>query len=476
MKALLASPEAAPYAKTGGLADVAGALLAELVKRKVEALLVMPFHRTVKERFSPEDTGKSIKIKIGAKTHEGRILKDKNTVFLKCDEFYDRAELYGTPEGDYPDNARRFIFLCKGALEAAKALGFKPDIVHCHDWQAALIPLYLKTVYSKDPFFAGVKSVMTIHNLGYQGIFPPEALSLAGLGPELFTPEGVEFYGNVNFLKAGLVSADMITTVSPTYAREILEPENGFGLDGVLRSRSERLRGILNGIDEKEWDPATDKALPSNFWAMDLSGKTECRKKLVSECGLKDGRGALTASFVGRLSSQKGVDAIIGAAPRILSMGVNIVFLGKGDEAYQKALEKFTGDNKGRVFARIGFDEEFSHLVYAGSDLFMMPSRYEPCGLGQMIALRYGTPPVAARTGGLADTITDYDPFSGKGNGFLFEGATPSSLAQAMKLAVCAFSVPKRREALVKSGMRAGFTWKKAVLGYTGIYKELTAG
>ncbi len=474
MKVLMVSPEAVPYAKTGGLADVAGALVSELVKKKVDTLLVMPFYSTVARHFNPEDTGKSVKIKIGDKTHEGRILRDKHAVFLKCSELYDRAELYGTPEGDYPDNARRFVFLSRGALEAAKALDFKPNIVHCHDWQAALIPLYLKSLYSKDPFFAGAKSVMTIHNLGYQGVFPADLYSITGLGPELFTPEGVEFYGNVNFLKAGLISADMITTVSPNYAREILLPENGFGLDGVLKSRSGSLRGILNGIDETEWDPAKDKSLPSNYYAVDLAGKAACRKKLISECGLKEGRGGLVASFVGRLSGQKGVDVIIEAAPEILSMGVNLVFLGKGDVAYQKALQEFGRSHAGRVFANIGFDEGFSRLVYAGSDIFLMPSRYEPCGLGQMIALRYGTPPVACRTGGLADTITDYDPYSGKGNGFLFDGASASGLLQAVKLAVCAFSVPKRRESIIKAGMRAGFTWKKAVLGYTGIYKELS--
>ncbi len=470
MNVLIATPEAIPYAKTGGLADVAGTLLGEFQRLKLSARLVMPYYRRVKEGFSAEPLNKPFRVKIGEKVYSGGLYGSGPAVFIECDELFDREELYGTPEGDYPDNAQRFIFFSRAVLEAAKALDFKPDVIHVHDWQAGLVPFYLKTLYEGDPFFVDTKSVITIHNLGYQGIFPKEVLALAGLGPEFFTPETLEFYGNVNFLKAGLLGADRITTVSPTYAKEIMTPEYGFGLDGLLRKRAGAVSGILNGIDVNYWNPQKDTAIPANFGVRDLRGKLECRKALVKKCGFGNSRAPM-ASFIGRLSAQKGLDLLAGAAEAMIAWGMNLVILGKGDESYQDAMLELGEAYKGKVHVTIGFEDEFSHLIYAGSDMFLMPSIYEPCGLGQMIAMRYGTPPIARKTGGLSDTVLDYSPVKG-GSGFLFESADADGLRQCARAALLACSEPRRWEQLVKTGMRLDLSWKASARKYVELYEE----
>jgi starch synthase len=472
MNVLMASPEAAPYAKTGGLADVAGALAGLMQKTGQKALLMLPYYREIKNRIRAERLDKTVEVKVGTGVFRGGLHSHRHAVFIECDEFFDREELYGTAAGDYPDNAQRFIFFSRAVLEAAKALDFRPDVVHAHDWQTALIPLYLKTAYGKDVFFRDARSVFTIHNLGYQGLFPPEVMSFTGLGMEQFSPEGVEFFGKMNFLKAGIIGADAITTVSPTYAKEILTPEHGFGLDGLLRKRAAVLTGIINGVDYSEWNPAKDTLIPANYTSGNIEGKKTCRKHLAATCGFADSR-APVAAFVGRLTSQKGVDILAGAARDLMDWGVNLVVLGKGDEEYRKALSALAGRHKGRLHAHIGFDEELSHLVYAGSDMFIMPSRYEPCGLGQMIAMRYGTPPVATNTGGLADTIRDYSPLRGAGTGFLFEDRTADALRQCVRGALIAHADRARWRAVVKASMRADFSWKNSAGKYVGLYGSL---
>ena len=475
MNVLMAAPEVFPYAKTGGLADAVASLAAVLSRMKHKVLVVMPFYRTVKERFQAGSTGGPFEIRMGGTAFAGMLRRLENVIFIECDPFFDRPELYGTPSGDYPDNPWRFIFFSRAVFEAARLVGFKPDIIHCHDWQAGLVPVYLKTVYGGDPFFAGTRSVLTIHNMGYQGVFPADAMRLSGLPVELFNPEGIEFYGKMNFLKAGIIWADRLTTVSPSYAGQIQTPEHGFGLDGVLRNSAGRLKGVINGIDDCLWDPARDRHIPETYSPKGLAGKGACKKKLSSLCGFKDPAAPLV-SFVGRLSYQKGVDIAVAAVGEAVPEGVNLLFLGKGDERYQRELEAASDRYPGRIFVRIGFDEEFSHLVYAGSDIFLMPSRYEPCGLGQMIAQRYGTPPVAADTGGISDTVRNYLPLSGDGTGFLFPGASAASLRQSLWYALCVFRQPARWKGIVKNGMASDFSWRKPATGYLEIYREALGG
>jgi starch synthase len=477
VKILMASPEAVPYAKTGGLADVAGALPGEFLRQRIEKIkimLVLPLYKKIKAGFELENTGKNFSIKIGDKSYKGSIHKNEYAFFIGCDEFFARDELYGTPAGDYPDNDKRFVFFARAVLEAAQATDFRPDIIHVHDWQAALIPLYLKTLYRKNPFFSISKSVLTIHNLGYQGLFPKESLPLTGLGWEFFNPDGVEFWGKVNFLKAGIIGADMITTVSPTYAKEILTPEQGFGLDGLLRKRQANIRGILNGLDYTIWDPEDDSFIPKPYSFKNLTGKRESKKALLKECGFENAKAPI-ASFVGRLSWQKGVDMLLGAAQDLTSWGLHLAILGTGDEGYNRAFAALSKKLSPRMKAFITFDEKLSRLIYAGSDIFLMPSRYEPCGLGQMISMHYGTPPVARKTGGLADTIADYSPLLGKGTGFLFEEQSPAALKECLRSALLVYAAPGRWEEITRNSMRRDFSWRNSARNYIELYRELAA-
>ncbi len=476
MKILLAASEATPYVKTGGLADVSGALLQEYTGMNREAFLILPLYRAVRERFDLKDTRLKVKVAMGKERIEGRIFSHGQAYFVECGRFFDREDLYGTPEGDYPDNAERFIFFCRAVPEACIQLGFRPDVIHCNDWQTGLIPLYLKTVYSAD-FFRDTATLMTVHNLGYQGLFDASCLPLTGLPAGLFNPEGIEFYGKVNFLKAGLIASDIITTVSGTYAKEILTAEHGFGLDGVLRKRASDLYGVINGIDGEEWNPKKDSFLPAQYDSSDISGKAVCREHLMKQCSLRGGgKNAPLVSMVGRLTSQKGVDIFLEAAGEIVSMGAKLVVLGKGDEHYQTLVLALREKHRGAVYAKIGYDDAFAHYVYAGSDMLLMPSQYEPCGLSQLIAMRYGTVPVARRTGGLADTIADYEPLKGQGTGFLFADYKASSLAECLKRACCAFTDRRKWKKIVMDGMKMDFSWKASALRYIDLYTKAAAG
>ncbi len=470
MRVLLPASEAVPYAKTGGLADVAGALLRELRALGVDARLFMPLYGCISAEV--QDTGKSIPVQVGKEQQEGRLYTEGPYVFIRCDKYFARRELYGTPEGDYPDNAHRFVFLSRAVLEAAKALQFRPHIVHANDWQTALVPFYLKTLYRGDAFFKDVKTLFTIHNLGYQGLFPRQMMLLTGLGWEYFNPEALEFYGRVNFLKAGILGADMVSTVSPSYAREILTPEYGFGLEGLLQKRAERLRGILNGLDTGTWNPLHDEHLPSPYGVRSLAGKGRAKALLVKRCGFSQARAPLLA-MVGRLSAQKGVDLLLEVAPWLISQGANLVVLGKGDGTYQEALAALASRSNGKLYLRLELDEAFAHLVYAGADMFLMPSRYEPCGLGQMIAQLYGTPPVARSTGGIADTVEDYVPLRQRGTGFLFKMPLAECLKEAIRSALCLWPIRDKWQRLQRAGMQKDFSWRRSARQYLSLYKEL---
>jgi len=472
MRVLIATSEAVPFVKTGGLADVAGSLYREYGKMAgIDAVLMLPLYLAVRDRFALTDTGRRFAVTVGAKSYRCGVWSYRPSVyFLECGEFFDRNELYGTAQGDYHDNAARFVFFSRAVLEACMALGVKPGVIHCNDWQTGLIPLYLRTLY-RNEFFSDTATVLTIHNLGYQGLFGSGDFSLTGLGSEWFNPEGVEFYGKVNFLKAGIIAADRLTTVSRTYAREILTPEFGYGLDGVLRTRGRDLAGIVNGIDVEEWDPSGDPEIAARYSRSDLKGKEACRKRLIEECSLRlEGRDAPLVSLIGRLSTQKGLDLFIGAADEIVSSGMGVIIFGKGDESLQEKVRGLGAKYKGRVHARVGYDEAFARRIYAGSDLFLMPSQYEPCGLGQMISMRYGTVPVARNTGGLADTIRDYDALRGEGTGFLFDEYRPKALRDCLKRALCVFVDKRRWRKMVVSAMKTDFSWESSAKQYIALY------
>ncbi|MBI5100720.1 MAG: glycogen synthase [Nitrospirae bacterium] len=476
MRTIIAAPEAVPYAKTGGLADVAGALLKEFRNRGEKATLVLPLYETVRKNFRLYRTGRSFVITLGGHSVPGVIWSSDRSPcpaawFVECDELYNRTELYGTALGDYHDNALRYAFFSKAVLETCLAMDVSPDIIHCNDWQTGLLPLFLRDYYRRKVHFARTATVFTIHNLGYQGLFNKSELRNAGLEWGHFTADKVEFHDMLNFMKAGLVYSDLINTVSVTYAREVLLPENGFGLDGLLKKRKKDLYGIINGIDYAEYDPSSDPFIPKHFSVNDLSGRDYCRRELVKEAGLRD-EDRPVAGFVGRLASQKGLDLIGDSIDELIGMGMNMVILGRGEERYQKLLSGFAEGHRGHVSLRIGFEERLARLIYAGSDFFLMPSRYEPCGLGQLLALRYGAVPVVRRTGGLADTITDFDEDPSEGNGFVFDEYSPSALIDAVSRGLDLFADKRRFRDLVVRAMTADFSWQRSADRYLLLYEK----
>ncbi|MDO8282625.1 MAG: glycogen synthase GlgA [Thermodesulfovibrionia bacterium] len=477
MKILIASSEAVPFVKTGGLADVAGVLANEYKKMGLQPAVILPLYREIKKAassFNIKPLNKEIAVRVGNDIEKGILWKGTTSegadaYFIENEKYYDRDELYCTPEGDYPDNAARFIFFSRGTLEALKALNLRPDIIHCNDWQTALIPVYLKKIYRND--FPKTATLLTIHNLGYQGIFPKTDMPLTGLGWEMFNMNALEFYGKINFLKAGIIFSDIITTVSRTYAQEILTPEHGFGLEGVLRERKDDLYGIINGIDLDYWGPLKDKFIPANYSSKDLSGKAICKRSLQAELGLPVNSSPLIG-LVSRLSSQKGLDLVIESMEEILRSGAQIAVLGKGDEFFQNALLECRKKYPGHLSVTIGFEEALGHKIYAGSDIFLMPSMYEPCGLGQLIALRYGAVPVVRKTGGLADTVSEYSPSEGKGTGFLLKSHSSEELMKKLQKAIELYYDKKEWDKIVKNTMAQDFSWGKSTEKYVSLYKK----
>ncbi len=484
MKIAIVSSEAVPFAKTGGLADVAGTLFREFWQMGNEVVLFLPLYRCVASRFGGDlkELGNPFLVRLGGDEAVCRLFTlDKlpfaakagrrpagqsgRVVFIGNDAFFDRDDLYGPAGAEYADNARRFIFFSQAVLEAINRLEYAFDAIHCNDWQTGLVPYYLKTLRAGAPAVAQSRSLFTIHNLGYQGIFPAETMSLTGLGGEHFTMHGLEFYGQINMLKAGIVGADEITTVSPTYAREIMTTEQGFGLEGVLRSRRESLRGILNGIDYAEWTPYADPYLPSHYSSTHLAGKAWCRRKLVRQWKLADGLSRPLISFVGRLADQKGVDLLAEAIPEMIGLGANIVIVGTGDARLQDMLISLRERFPDNLHLTIGFSEAHAHHAYAAADIFLMPSRYEPCGLGQMVAMRYGTIPVARRTGGLADTIDH-----GR-TGFLFDEQSAGALAAAVREALAAFADKRSWRRITRAAMDEDFSWTNSARQYLDLYR-----
>ncbi len=476
MKILIAASEAVPFVKTGGLGDVTGALVNEYKTRGVDAALMLPFYRKIKKYskdFGIKPLKKEIVVPLGERFERGRLWEGKTSkgatvYFVENDKFYDRDDIYGTPDGDFPDNASRFIFFDRAVCEAIKALKMNFDVIHCHDWQAGLIPVYLKTIYKND--FSKTATLLTIHNIGYQGLFWSLDMPLTGLGWGLFTPNGLEFYGKINFLKGGILFADIINTVSKNYAKEILTKEYGFGLDDVLKKRSKDLYGIVNGINYSEWDPEHDKLIPANYNIKDLSGKNTCKKTLQKECSLPVSNSVLIG-MVARLSSQKGINLAAETMGQIIKMGMEVTILGKGDEFFQDMLLDLQKKYSKRLSVTIDFDDARAHKIYAGADIFLMPSEYEPCGLGQLIALRYGTIPIGRKTGGLIDTISEYNPSKGTGTGFLFDSSSDEFL-MAIKRAHEFFKDKQRWIEIQKNAMSQDFSWQHSAEEYISLYQK----
>jgi starch synthase len=474
MKILIASSEAVPFIKTGGLGDVAGTLVSEYRKSGIDASTILPLYKNIRKSGITPLPGE-ISVQLGDHIETGRIWKGKHpggadAYFIQNDKFYDREEIYSSPEGDYPDNASRFIFYSRSVLEAIKALHIQADIIHCNDWQTGLIPVYLKTTYRRE--LPETSSILSIHNIGYQGIFDTSSLALTGLHGNTSIAHDLELNGKLNFLKAGILYADRITTVSSNYAREIQFPEYGFGLEGVLHKKKDSLRGIINGIDYNEWNPRKDKFIPATYGINDLSGKARCKKDLVGKFGLQDSE-SLLIGMVSRLASQKGFDLVSESMDEIIKSGAQMIILGKGDESLHRKFMELHNKYNGRLSVILGFNNALAHRIYAGSDVFLMPSKYEPCGLGQLIALRYGTIPVARKTGGLADTIEEYNPVQGSGTGFLFNRYSSEEMLIAIKRAEDLFNNKRAWKNIRNNAMSRDFSWAKSAEEYISLFREL---
>jgi starch synthase len=468
MKVTFVASEALPYVKTGGLGDVTGSLPSALRSLGAETTLILPFYAAVKARDLPVEQVMTSSLTMDGRTLPFTVLRHQQTLFIQQDEFFLRDGLYNTREGDYPDNWLRFAFFSRAALETIIALG-GADIIHVHDWQTALLPLYLRVLHPD----RCERTLLTIHNIAYQGLSSPEILPDIGLPESVFTQDGLEFYGKVNYLKAGIVWADRVNTVSPSYAREILTDSYGFGLQGMLAMRRDRLSGILNGIDYGYWDPSTDTALRHVYGTASLSERAQNKLALIQEVGLDQEPGRALFVMVSRLVAQKGVDLLLGAFDEMMSLPMSLIILGTGDAELETALVAKTASYRGRFALIRKFDEGLAHRMYAGSDFFLMPSRFEPCGLSQMIALRYGSIPVVRRTGGLKDTIQSVHPKTRAGNGISFDDATPSEFLEAVRQAESLYADRDLLLRIQMMGMNCDFSWQSSAHDYLELYKSM---
>ena len=464
----MVSSEAAPFAKTGGLADVVGSLPAALQSLGDEVAVTIPRYASINLKTARRVYDR-LPISLGLARFDTAVYQaeaDFPLYLVDCPVLFERKGLYGDAGLDYPDNHIRFAVFCRAALAIARYF-FRTEIFHCHDWQAGLVPAYLRTSFATDPTFLGCKTLFTIHNLGYQGLFPRSALTDVALNGAVYRPDRMEFFGRISYIKGGIAFADALNTVSPTYAREIQTPEYGFGLDGALRARASVLDGILNGVDYDEWNPETDPALPAHFSASDLTGKRLCKDYLLREFGLpSEALDRPLLGIVSRLTRQKGTDILAEAAGRILAEDVYLVVLGTGEPEYEDFFRRLMADNPGRVAVRIGFDNALAHRIEAGADIFLMPSHYEPCGLNQIYSLRYGTVPVVRATGGLDDTIDE-------GTGFKFAEYSGDALLGAIQAAVRAFANSEVWRQMMRRGMAKDYSWKASAAAYSALYRKL---
>ena len=482
LRVLFATPEAVPFAKTGGLADVAGALPKFLQPLGCDVKLVMPYYRMVRTSGFPlQYLGEEIEVPLGGEVirgdiYQGQLTPEIPVYFIGREEYFDREFLYGTSKGDYFDNAERFIFFSRAVLVLAQHLGFSPDILHHHEWQTGLISAYLQSVYRESPFFSQTAVVFTIHNLAYQGLFMKEKLSLTGLPPEMYNPEGVEFWERINLMKAGIVYSDVINTVSKKYSKEIQTPEFGYGLDGILRKRGQDLYGILNGVDYQDWDPAHDPHLAAHYGLNNMAGKRKCKKDLLKEFGLPVSlEKAPLLGVISRLADQKGFDLLAQILEELFQLDVGFVLLGTGEKKYHDLFTEVAQKYPKKAGIRIAYDDRLAHKIEAGADLFLMPSKYEPCGLNQIYSLRYGTIPVVRATGGLDDTITHYDPSTGKGNGFKFKNYDAKELLEQIKRAIAFYHQPEHWNQVQQNAITADFSWQRSAEAYLDLYHQALA-
>jgi starch synthase len=476
MHIAFAASECVPFSKTGGLADVVGALPRALASLGHQVSVYVPRYRQTK-LTNPQTVVHSITIPFDDKYRFCSVVTagTSNGVrfyFVDYPPYFDREALYGGPSGDYPDNAERFALFSRAVIEASKVLGV-PHIFHCHDWQSALIPVMLRTLYAEDPAFRELATVFTIHNMGYQGLFPPDTLPLLMLPWELFTISKMEFFGQVNFLKGALVHSDFVTTVSRKYSHEIQTTEYGFGLEGVLRNRAATVAGILNGVDYDEWSPQTDKFIVAKYSPEDPSGKAQCKKDLLNAFGVANSDAKVPViGIVSRFAAQKGFDLIAQIMDRLAREELIMVVLGSGDKPYEEMFLRLNRQFPNKIAAKVAFDNAIAHKIEAGADMFLMPSRYEPCGLNQIYSLKYGTVPIVRATGGLDDTIEPWDARTGKGTGFKFTDYTGEALLATIKQALLAYRDPSSWQKLMRNGMARDFSWGASAREYGKVYER----
>ena len=475
MKILYASGEVVPFAKTGGLADVAGALPKSLSKLGHEVVVVMPKYKMVDEKkFSLEKVYENLPVRIADRTELADIYRSKlpksnvAIYFIANQKYFDREGLYQDKGIDYPDNCERFSFFCRAVMEFIPKTTFFPDIVHCNDWQTALILAYVKKMYN----WPRVAKVYSIHNMGYHGLFPKEQIFLTGFGWEMFTSETLEFWGNLALTKAGFVFADIINTVSETYAQEIQKEEFGYGLAGLLKSRHQDVFGIINGLDYELWNPETDPQIVKNYGVRSIPLKYENKLALQRQNGLPEKKDIPLIGMITRLADQKGFDILAGAMDEIMHLKCQMVILGTGEPKYHELLMNLKKKHPKHIGVNLGFDAALAQMIYAGSDLFLMPSHYEPCGLGQLISYKYGTIPIVRKTGGLADTVQNIYPRTGKGDGFVFEEYTSAALLDAVKRAIETYKNKKAWMSLVEKVMCYDYSWDASARKYLDLYKK----
>jgi starch synthase len=481
LKVLFVVSEAVPYAKTGGLADVAGALPYALKELGADVKVLMPYYGQIQQKKIPVTVAaEDLEARLGPGTLSFDVMTPEAEApfyFVARDEFFERSQLYGTSKGDYFDNLERFSFFCSTVLPFCEALDFKPDIIHCHDWQASLVPVYLKYRWMAEATFAKTRSLLTIHNLAYQGLFPKEKFGLLGLDWSVFSIKGLEYYDKINILKGGILFADAINTVSRGYSKEIQTPEFGYGLEGVLRDRSAALFGIVNGVDYRDWNPETDELIAATFGPKDLKGKAKNKAALMEAYNLdKKFAKAPLLGIISRLADQKGFDLVAEVLPKLMAQGVTLVILGTGEEKYHELLTKEAQKYPGQLGVKIAFDNRLAHLIEAGSDMFLMPSRYEPCGLNQMYSMKYGTVPVVRATGGLMDTVAPVDKHKGTGTGFLFTEYSAVAFQKALNQAIEAFEDKKLWKKIMLNAMAEDFSWNASAKAYLKLYEQLAAG
>ena len=471
MKIMMVASEATPFSKTGGLADVIGALPAALQQLGHEVAVITPAYRSNQYPAPVREVYRNLHVAIDRGFNVDIFEVVERGVpfyFVDCPPLFDRNGLYGEAGGDYYDNHIRFAVFSMAALAAARHL-FHPQVIHCHDWQSGLVPVYIRQFFQGDPYILGTKLLFTIHNLGYQGLFPASVLPQIAVSPALFSPDGLEFYGQLNLLKAGIVYSDAISTVSKGYAREIQTAEYGFGLESLLRSRADVLTGIVNGVDYLEWNPATDPHIAENYSPTNLSGKLACKRALLAEMGLPaDGVNRPLFGIVSRFADQKGFDLIAAIAAELANLDILMTVLGSGDARYEAMFRELATAFPKKFAVRIGYDNALAHRIEAGADMFLMPSRYEPCGLNQIYSLKYGTIPVVRATGGLDDTIDSE-------TGFKFWDHAGWALFGAIEAASAAYQDKDKWTGMMQRAMAKDFSWASSALEYDAVYRKILA-